>query len=328
MTLEIAQSKIGSDLAVSSESRVASLTEKLLGMFRERHVTRCGLLLDPVLRDARPQLASRQMECGGQPLSSVPVRVAPGLIDKSHWPVFVEVDLETLSGRQLITDSLTMALADWDVDSRRKGLGHRICAWTASSLRMTEVAAGLPAQLVHRRPDGRRSLLRFYDPAVTAQAWRLCTTVQQQQLLGPIDCWISMGAHGDFRSYEGNGAGLVKGSTTVVPEFSSEQWRRLDQIGPINRALARLPVDPEDGAMGPVADALLRAQGYGFMNLEDLAEFAWRAFTVSPWFDSHPRIKQCITTRNAGDSFGYATADLTETHWSVIAMEANAGRPQ
>lgn len=303
-------------------SRAETLAEGILRIFRERQAGRCALLLDPVLRDARVDLDQQRLDYGAQVPLSIPVRLAPGQIDPSHWPVLVDVDPGTLWGRQMIVESAAMALQDWGRESLRKGKGHRIGGWLASNRPLPEMAAHLASRFVHRRPSGQRSLLRLHDPSVIRQAWQIFSPVQQSFLLGPSDCWIAVAPDGILTSY--TAPDTV--SESDVPAFDSEQWLRLDNIGPINRALPRLPGRPGQETVQLVADALIRARGYGFEDPEDLAEFAWRAFTVSPRFDLHAVVSQRIAARHSGDSFGYALADLTETQWNDIAMDFDAGK--
>lgn len=306
---------------VPDVSRPAKLAEDIIGIFRKKPTARCALLLDPMLRDARVDLDRRRAEYGAQPSPSVQIRLAPGRVDPSNWPVLIDVDLDTQWGRQMIVETVAMASEDWDQRSLRQGKGHRVCGWLASNRSARELASHLAPRFLHIRPTGQRTLLRFHDPSVFRQAWQILSPAQQGKLLGRTDCWIALGPDGLLTPYAAPANVPVDGSFAL----DAEQWMRLDHIGPINRALARLPARPDEESLRLAADALVRARGYGFDEPEDLVEFAWRAFTVSPRFDDHAAVSQRIAARQAGDSFGYALADVSETQWNHIAMDFDAG---
>ncbi len=300
---------------------ITEASERLVRFAYENGISHCRLLLDPTLRDGRQFLRECLATLEGDSLQTVSVRIAPGTIDKSSWPLLAEVDITTLAGSEVVAASMVMAAQDWQIPSLRAGNGHRMGGWIFGGGRLADLAAHLASCFVQRHA-GVRTLIRLYDPSVLDQAWDICTTAQQDALLGPIRGWFALQRDGSLvvrqRSRDGIGSGAVS-----FPAFEPKQWKRLDHIGPINRAWVRMPFKPERAAVRQAAEALLRADDYGFCDPDDLMEFAWRAFTVSPRFDEHVKIQQCIRSRSPGDSFGYATADVTDAEWSVIAMEKN-----
>ncbi|WP_411832379.1 DUF4123 domain-containing protein [Pseudoxanthomonas mexicana] len=292
--------------------------------YAQQHPQRhCYLLTDPTLRDFMPGLGERYAAYGGtDALAPVQVPLAPGLIDKSHWPTLLALHLQTAAGSALLAMSCEAAMEDWAPQSQRQSDGHRVGGWLFSQAPAGRIAAHLASRCVQQRVAGQRTLVRYYDPSVLDMAWNVIVQEQRDALLGPIDCWFIAGRERQPRSYARVHGGI---GDAGFPALSRGQWLELGHIRPFNRAWARITASAKE-LPGPVlcrqvAQALSRAYGYGFENPEDLEEFAWRAFSVSPRFDQHPSIARLIRERMADDAFGYVIADLKDEDWSVIAME-------
>lgn len=284
---------------------------------------RCYLLLDPTLRNGFRDLQQRFDVIVDGGLVAVPIRIAPERIDKTHWPMLVEISPLMRAGSEILKASVGMAFSDWEVDSIRSGNGHRCGGWIFSEHSPARVAAHLATRFVQPRSLGRRTLIRFYDPSVLDHAWKVLSGVQQAALFGPIHSWFVVQRSGEFAVRQRTIDGSAKGLTSYLPPLDTQQWQRLDHIVAINRAWARLEHAVSERVLVQIARALERAASYGFSHPRDLEEFAWRALTVSPRFDTHPAVQQCIQMREPGDGFGYAVAEISDNEWSVIAMESN-----
>lgn len=281
--------------------------------------SRCYVLVDPTLRNCFAALQSRAANFGNE-IGVVPIRIAPGRVDKTHWPFLVELDPVEFGAREVLAASLMMSLDDWEWTSLRAANGHRIGGYIVSSMPPESLAMHLAVCFVRRGDLGQQVLVRFYDPSVFSLAWQILTKVQRRALLALSDGWFVMQREGRLICHA-VAESIAAEDVDVSLNFDEKQWARLRNIGALNRACARVAEAPSRELMSAAALALARANGYGFFDESDLIEFAWRALTVSPQFDLHPVVTRCIKSGEPGDTFGYVAADLTEEDWIAIGME-------
>lgn len=174
---------------------------------------------------------------------------------------------------------------------------------------------------------GVKSWLRIHDPRVLHQLWRVLTPGQRHALLGKarsISYWIAGKWVKISTSDEANpNPDQVVSST--YQGTSGWDWRRIEQIGIINRALELL--DAENPLVlqrqaEMAEDLIARAKAlHGLSIPEDLVEFVFRGLSSHPLFDQHPALVKTI--RRPGDPADDSTladrlALIDETIWNEL----------
>lgn len=174
---------------------------------------------------------------------------------------------------------------------------------------------------------GDKSWLRIHDPRVLHQLWRVLKPTQQLALLGKtrsISYWVA-GEWVQIRTSD-------EGRGNLDPLFGSSHrgtsgwdWRRIEQIGIINRALELLD------AQNPIVlhrraemaeDLIVRAKTlHGLSTNEDLVEFVFRGLSFHPLFDQYPALVKSIgRPKDPADDSTLADrlALIDETIWSEL----------
>ncbi|HIY70593.1 MAG TPA: DUF4123 domain-containing protein [Candidatus Luteimonas excrementigallinarum] len=301
-----------------------ALSEALVRHARRYKEGHCYLMLDPVLRNGLDALQAVMKAYGdGAGLDVCSIRVAlPRDYARKRWPLLVRLPaLSTYLGSELSRRAMQMAVDDWRVDSLREGSGHRVGAWLFSRHDLPRVAGRLGRWAVHRRQDGRRTLIRFWDPAVMDQLWAISTMAQRSSFLGPVSSWAWLDRWSALATQSS--------SKTTSPEppsaYTSEQWARLDHIGPINRLWVKAHAEGialTREHIVSVEHALQRADAAGINDPDDLLHYAWRAVSVASDFDSHPTIRALLAAREPDQAFSYVVSDLDKEDWRRIAEES------
>jgi hypothetical protein len=195
--------------------------------------------------------------------------------------------------------------------------------------------------MVHSRQGGRRTLLRWTDPAVlwVLGTFAMLTTQQRDALHGPIFAYYLLDPTGRLTKLTPSGAESLRSAETEAARnasalaFTEPQWQQLEAIGPLNQALLRFDaprLDPEslNAARDAGMSAISRARSLGFADAQDLAAFAWRAMSVHPQFEAHPLIDEHLRKREPGDLFTALVDPLDADAWLRIANEPWESRPR
>ena len=287
----------------------------------------CWLLIDPAVRplDDDQPLARALAAAGAQ------VRQLPSPhrdIDHRVMPCIALLDSAHPGGSAVLRLSIEEAVSESETDALNLGAGRRIGGWLQANASPAALAHHLARSLLHRRPGGRTTLLRWTDPAVLWAAWPLLNSEQQATLLGPISCYHLLDPGARLLMLEAPERRFAD-AAPIVPglAITQAQWDLLDAVGPLNGALrlpgaADLAAVPLRRARDVGLAAILRARGLGFTDARDLTAFAWRAITVHERFDAHPLVAERLAQHRADDCFTALVDDLGNAEWSRIARES------
>ncbi|UXY16959.1 DUF4123 domain-containing protein [Chitiniphilus purpureus] len=287
---------------------------------------RALLLLDPALRPPLP----------GDPLAAalengpwLPIGIREREVDPALIPLLIELDLHDATGVAVLRASVAEAWAENQPQRLARGEGRRICGWLSTPFTLAQVARHLGALCVQTRPDGRRTLLRLFDPAVTAALDLILTAPQRMLLLGPCSSWLYLDGERQLGGLQSDTPRQAVGGIG----WSNAQWADLDLLGAANLALLALREAGllDDASYAPARQAALpalrRAAALGFGDAHDLSHFARHALTLHPAFDSHPVIRARLTQRAPDDYYTALIADLTEADWQQIRAMPAAPTP-
>ncbi|GAA5784368.1 DUF4123 domain-containing protein [Chitiniphilus shinanonensis] len=293
-----------------------TLAGQLLARLRQAG-PRAWLLLDPALRPPADgdALAGLLHAC---PWLAVPLPQ----VDPALHPLLVEFDLGQPEHLDWLQRSVEEAVTEAKPAQLAQGGGRRIGGWLSGHTTLEILARHLAGVCVQSRPDGRRTLLRWYDPAVLGAVPTLFEAHQQSVLLGPVQHWLYLEGAMQLAQFTHPGR-----ATGQALRLSPAQWRDLDLLGAAHLAL--LALQQRDALPAPYATArtmaliaLRRAQALGFADLQDLSLFATHALSVHPQFDHHPTVQACLARRQPGDYYGGLIADLNESDWQRIAAQS------
>ena len=294
--------------------------------------SRCWVLIDQSIRplDDDQPLAQALVEAGAE---IVRMRSPHPNFDSRFMPLLARLDSEIAAGSAALRASIEEAQAECEPEALMHGAGRRIGGWVQSGASTGAALANhISRQMLHRRRDGRLTLLRWTDPAVLWAMWSAMTPPQQSRLLGPISAYHLCDPQGScfalLPSSSHASSRLEVAPTSGELAFTNDQWQQLDAIGPLNQAFLQLGLTKPSRALLEAARdsgmaAILRARALGFADEHDLAAFAWRAMSVHPHFDRHPLVAEHIAKRQAEDLFTALVDSLAESDWSHIAAQAS-----
>lgn len=300
----------------------------------------CWLLIDPTVRalDDEEPLAQALSEAGAE---IVAVRAPSARIDQRVMPILARIDSARSAGSAAIQLSIAEALSECASESLTRGAGRRIGGWLQSGISGVALAHHVGWQMVHSRQGGRRTLLRWTDPAVlwVLGTFAMLTTQQRDALHGPISVYYLLDPTGRLTKLTPSGGSSPQSAETEAFSnasplaFTERQWQQLDAIGPLNQALlrfdaARLEPESLNAARDTGMVAISRARSLGFSDAQDLAAFAWRAMSVHPRFEAHPLVDEQLQKREAGDLFTALVDPLDADAWLRIANEPWESRPR
>ena len=312
-------------LASFQPSRWANELHREYSAYRERvPAAKCWLLLDPAIYDPADQLdidPSLKEQC--RPIAWQHTNLVP-----EHRPYFVELDLDTHAGDELLKASLHLAAGDWAPDASMHGAGHSICGWIFSCRDLTAAASHLGAMAVQARTldsgTATRTLLRFWDPSTLPLLWEILDPLQRSVLLGPIDAWRIVDRFGTLRTFEASPSPKENSASREQLGLESRQWHAIQNIGAINGALIELASDRCDrsgSGINQIQASLMRARSAGINDLRDLQEYAKHAFLAAPHFDRHARVKEAIGNLPTMKYYRAVVGHFTTDDWDAIRQD-------
>lgn len=172
----------------------------------------------------------------------------------------------------------------------------------------------LSQRLLVDGPDGKKGLLRYFDPRVFMHLRWLLDNKQMSLLLFDIDCWHwpdSKGNWHDFKSPE-----TVAYSTL---RLSESQWQTLTTLGWLNRLLKQLGTDPALDTTEPqlartALSHLQTAQQLGLKGKDDCCLYAKQSTLFTPRIHQHPDLQTRLNSALSGDiSYTSACAKLSDS---------------
>lgn len=143
----------------------------------------------------------------------------------AHWALRL-IDLQQ---RPDVAEQAEQWLADADTVDR-----DLLGGWLTTDASPSAVVAHIERQMVQPTPDGRRMLLRFFDPRVMDQLVCLLDDAQQQVLMGPITHWTLPDA--DRRLLTIKRPTLPRNQLSPNATFiRTEQWEAIDLTETVER---------------------------------------------------------------------------------------------
>ena len=143
--------------------------------------------------------------------------------------------------------------------------------------------------------------LRVHDPRVLHQLLRILTASQRTRLFGPVERY----------TYWAGGAWRDDSATSPAKNTHEQRgaiwpWKRVEQIGLINRAIqaADFEQSPALDLHSAAAEELIAVatERFGLAEQADLVEFAMRGMTCSRQFYDHPEVAKAIRPGSDLDS--------------------------
>ena len=230
------------------------------------------------------------------------------------------IDLRALSPQQ--SDALLHGL----YQAQQAGTPPPLAMLVASSLGAPEFARYWNSMQLAAPEPGRRVWLRLHDPRVLHQLLRILTLPQWRTLFG----------HNDSFTYWVGGewvrasAAAVPGAVSASAAVSRWDWRRIELIGAINRALhgAGVQYAAALASQGGMAEHLIERakQHHGLEHLGDVVEFAVRGLTTHAAFDEHPAVAAAIRPDPdpaENSSLADRLALIDEQIWAALRQPAN-----
>jgi hypothetical protein len=167
--------------------------------------------------------------------------------------------------------------------------------------------------------SSRKLWLRVHDPRVLHQLLRILTAPQRRRLFGPVERY-SYWAGGVWR--DDSAASSAK--TTNANGGAFWPWKRVEQIGLINRAIqaADFEHSPALDLHSEAAENLIAiaTEQFGLVEQADLVEFAMRGITCSIRFYDHPEVAKAIKPGSELDStLADRFALMNERIWTALA---------
>lgn len=295
-----------------------------------RAIERSGVCTFCVLIDSRlsPLEDDHLLVSLGRP--SVRVKPRDSRVEAQLCPTLFALDPSRARDSFALQSCIAEALVERAPESVNAGNGRRISAFLMADAPLERVAQHLGQSLVHRAPsafgDHVWTQLHFYDPAVMWWLWPILTGVQRQQLLGPIQAWCLLDPIGAWQTLDCPQRDDAQVSATLM--LDEKQWPDVRGITALNAALR----DCLGSGAGPSAasfalyqrtafDALRRAHRHGWHAARDQSAFVLKALTVSPQFDSHPKVQALLAARQAGVSFQRLIDELGDVDWQRIRAD-------
>jgi hypothetical protein len=194
------------------------------------------------------------------------------------------------------------------------------CGWLFTQQARLTVATYISRQLVQTTPEGKRALLRFYDPRVMSQLPRILHPSQLSALLGPIDRWVYLDRHGHLCCIEPHADKRHIGHLRLT----TDQWQAIRRIGQINRCLELCHSLPEQDRPAQVEveridDLIVAAQAHGLHERAAVTAFVLHGLTIHATFYKHPIMQRLLRSQSV-DSPGYIelTNRLAERDWETM----------
>lgn len=287
--------------------------------------THCILIIDSAL--LRQQNNEPPLITAIKNMEKIIVPVAPDYLTDEFCPWLIPLDLLLPESLKILEESINQALYEIEPERIKKGNGRLISGWIASNASPEETALHLGKNAIQKN-NNKKTLLRYYDPAVATLLWSILDSWQQQRLLGPVINWYSIDGDGQLIKRKGLEQQLLQMSHSI--SLSPDNWRHIEIITIINFVLREYRLNnmkstrlSEAQVFKTVLPALTRALDYPFQNRDDLIAYGMHALTVSPEFDLHSDISRLLKFQrvNKFPSYREAISTVSETHWEKIHLD-------
>jgi len=293
--------------------------------------TRCCLVYDQTTGPPADDKVAADWVQDGCQWVEVPVRHPQ--MNRSMWPLWLPIDIQTAHGSHTIQTSLAAALSELRPEVLRSGAGRRIGGWLClhDGQSIPQAATQFGLSMLQSPPQGGTVLLRLYDPAVLWIVWMLLDAEQQAALLGAIRQYWFLNPMGQLCKLES------KSTSKDTLRLRNDQWRDVMLIQPLNQALRvwldenaamRSDLQLVDALRSTAMEALRRGVAHGLSDYMDLAAFAGHALSIHSHFDEHPAVQELLRRRKVDDEHYTSVIEvLTSADWQKISFDQRqAGR--
>ena len=136
-------------------------------------------------------------------------------------------------------------------------------------------------------PGGERGVFRFYDPVVLAHLSWMLADLERSVFFGPVATW-SFPLEGNWHISQTP----FPGAPHIRFAPGAEVWLRISRIGSLHAVLeSEHTWRSQPTRYGPdVEPWLIKADGYGLADREDVVSFARHGLLRHPQFDTHPKV--------------------------------------
>lgn len=256
----------------------------------------CYLLLDPASFDPQSLDSAHIQQRQQHDADSV------ATIDNPAIPAIVAQQLRLQpcsSGSALWQES-----HEW-AESLPDDYRHCVSGWLESDLSTQALAMSLGLNLVQPIPNGRRALVRLYDPRVLQHLHALLQEEQLAALLSSIKRWTYSDWNGDLQTIE------IKEPRRQV-NFTEAQWESIKRFDAISHVVGvwrdmraeserKVPFDASIMADRQVVNAL----NYGLESQMDVTAYALCGLEYREDFDQIPEIQRMLQQCRQGKPFMY-----------------------
>lgn len=190
--------------------------------------------------------------------------------------------------------------------------------WIASPLPLESLAMSFQQALVHRKPEGKRGLIRLFDPLVLQHLEASLLPEQLGALLPFADQWT----YSDL-----NGALHTLTLTARASRFAltASQWAALSRLETTRTAVQTLkkiwpgplPFDVTVQVDRFVEEAL----AYGIDDEEDLLNYVQLGMTLEDGFDQLPVFKRLLAHVRQGHRFSTLLALQSQRGWPELPIK-------
>lgn len=310
--------------AVSNESRIEAVRERLYALAQASGALKCYLLMQTAdLPDELDDHLQQAMSAAGIEPAQAKIAQLPA----RYWPVLVTLNLREGLHSAVSAQAVSLAMADTEPQSLRRGKVQRTCAWIFSDMSIDEVARHIATTAVAHHPASHKNRwVRYYDPMVADLFWRACTPGQHLHFLRGIAHWAYIDRWQQLQLVQPSRIGEGPVSPLTVPV-----WERLQGVGALNQAWLRarsegLEIEPD--RLWRAAASLQQGYRSGLRKHVDLDLFAWQAIQLGPDFYRHDKVQALLKQASEGHDYGELAHQLDDAQWHRIGLEAGTTRAQ
>lgn len=185
-------------------------------------------------------------------------------------------------------------------------------------------------------PDASEFFLHWYDSRILARALQVWSPEQRARFVAPVVTLRYALRDGSLAELAGMGR-LPAARAPGIERFTPEQHQMLfdldypDKLAVQLRRLypGLLPGNPDQDALVPrVQEQLERARAHGVAGDKDTFDYVAWGVSISPRFDEHARIRECLRGYRPGADGALAKAlqDVPDAVWDEVQARQRAGQ--
>lgn len=182
---------------------------------------------------------------------------------------------------------------------------HCVSGWLEADLSTQALALALQTNMVQPIPNGRKALIRLYDPRVLQHLHVLLTPEQLAALISPVERWTYSDWNGELRTID------IETRRRQV-NFTEAQWASIKRFDATSHVVnvwrdmcadsgRSIPYDASVKADRQVANAL----NYGLESQMDVTAYALCGLEYREDFDQLPAVQKMLQQCQQGTPFMY-----------------------